>query len=292
MPGNLKGALLILLAGTLFTAESVLVRLLRDELPVSVITFIRCVAQLAFLAPIFWRRGFGFIRTDRIGLHILRGSFSLASWSGYYYGFAWLPLALATVLNFTSAIFVTMLAPLVLGERVGWRRWSATLAGFAGIVTIARPGEHAFDWTVMVALGSALAASGTVLSTKRLTDSERTETIMFWIGAVTTLGMLGPALWWWQWPQGIAWLWVALMAVIGPGSMWIYVNAIRHAEASVLAPFSYMRLIYALALGWLMFSEWPDAWSFVGMALIVGSAIYIARRELARARQARSAARA
>jgi drug/metabolite transporter (DMT)-like permease len=77
------------------------------------------------------------------------------------------------------------------------------------------------------------------------------------------------------------------MALVGPGSMWIYVNALRHAEASVLAPFSYMRLVYALAIGWLLFAEWPDAWSFVGMALIVGSAIYIAHREFVRAREAR-----
>jgi drug/metabolite transporter (DMT)-like permease len=290
LSGNLKGALLVLFAGMLFMAESVLVRWLKDDLPVSVITFIRCVAQLVFLAPVFWRRGLAVARTDRIGMHLVRGGLSLGSWVGYYYSFAWLPFALATVFNFTSAIFVTMLAPLVLGERVGWRRWSATLVGFLGIVAIARPGSLPLDWTVAAALGSALAASGTVLSTKRLSQTERTDTIMFWIGVVTTLGMLGPALWWWQWPRAEAWLLIALMSVFGPAAMWISVNAIRASETTVLAPFGYMRLIYAIAIGWLLFGEWPDGWSFAGMVLIVGSAIYIAHREFVRAREARAPA--
>jgi drug/metabolite transporter (DMT)-like permease len=286
LSGNLKGALLVLFAGMLFMAESVFVRWLRDDLPISVITFIRCLAQLAFVAPLFWRRGLAVARTDRLGMHLVRGALSLASWSGYYYAFAWMPFALATVFNFTSAIFVTMLAPLVLGERVGWRRWSATLVGFLGIVTIARPGALPLDWAVAAALVSALAASGTVLSTKRLSQTERTDTIMFWIGVVTTLGMLGPALWWWQWPRGEAWLWIFLMAAVGPAAMWLSVNALRISEASALVPFGYIRLIYALAIGWLLFGEWPEVWSFVGMVLIVGSAIYIAHREFVRAREA------
>ena len=285
----LNAAALSLAAAFLFVAETVFVKLLGDAVPVTTIMLVRSTGQLLWVVPALARRGPRVLHTARLLLHLARGLFSLISWALYYWSFQHLDLATATVLSFTSVMFVTALAGPVLGEVVRWRRWSATIIGFAGVAVIARPVGASVDPAVLAALVSALFGAGIVLTTKRLSNTERTDTIMVYIGLVTFSGSLPVALPWLTVPEPWQSGWLLLMALAGPAGMQLWISSFRLADATVLAPLSYVRLVFATAAGILLFDERPDGWTAAGAALIVASALYITQREaaLARARAGR-----
>ncbi|MDO9502071.1 DMT family transporter [Falsiroseomonas sp.] len=290
-----KAALLSVAAGFIFNLETTVVKAI-EGVPLATLVLARALGQLGWTLPALLRDP-TLPRTRALPMQIFRGMLSVVSWYTYYLAFSGLPLATATVLSFTSVLFVTALAGPVLGERVRWRRWSATLVGFAGVIAIVRPGGAgavALDWPLAAALASALMGAVIVLTTKTLARTERTGTIMFWIGVVAVSVALPVAL------PGLAWPgWgnlglLLLCAVCGPFAMHLWINALRMVDASVVAPISYVRLVFAAATGVLLFNEVPDAWLGFGAALIVGSALYITRREaqVARRRAAPLAANA
>ncbi|MCQ4158580.1 DMT family transporter [Roseomonas sp. GC11] len=272
-----RAALLTLAAAFLFNLETVMVKAMQD-VPSNTILLARALGQIAWVLPLVPREGLGILRTRQPLMQALRGVFSLACWGLYYAGFLHLPLATATTLSFTSVLFVTALAGPVLGERVGWRRWAATLVGFLGVLLVVRPGVLPLDWPLLASLGSAFFGAGIVLTTKALARTERTETIMLYIGLFTTLGSLPLALPGLAWP---GWTNAALLAgssILGPAGMHLWINALRLADASALSPISYVRLVFAALAGALLFHEAVDLWLAGGAALIVGSAIYITRQ--------------
>jgi drug/metabolite transporter (DMT)-like permease len=273
-----RAGLLAVASAFFFNLESVVVKAI-EGVPIATIVLARAVGQLAWAMPELARDPWGVMRTGQLRLNLLRGALSGISWYMYFLSFTMLPLATATVLSFTSVLFVTALAGPVLGEAVRWRRWTATLVGFAGVVAIVRPGAVEVGWPVAAAIGSAMLGAGIVLTTKMLARSERTVTIMFYIGLMTTLIALPVA-----WP-GLAWPgWrdvglLVLTGICGPFAMLLWIGALRLADASVVAPIGYVRLVFAAGFGVVLFSEMPDAWLALGAVLIVGSALYITRRE-------------
>lgn len=290
-----KAALLSVAAGFIFNLETTVVKAI-EGVPLATLVLARALGQLAWTLPALIRDP-TLPRTRALPMQIFRGLLSIVSWYTYYLAFTGLPLATATVLSFTSVLFVTALAGPVLGEKVRWRRWSATLVGFAGVVAIVRPGEAgavALDWPLAAALASAMMGAIIVLTTKTLARTERTGTIMFWIGVVAVAVALPVALPGLAWPGWTNFLLLLLCGICGPFAMHLWINALRMVDASVVAPISYVRLIFAAATGVLLFEEVPDAWLGLGAALIVGSAVYITRREaqVARRRAAPLAANA
>ncbi|MGK7863396.1 DMT family transporter [Falsiroseomonas sp. E2-1-a4] len=275
-----KAALLSVAAGFVFNLETTLVKAI-EGVPLATLVLARALGQLGWTLPALLRDP-TLPRTRALPMQIFRGLLSIVSWYTYYLAFTGLPLATATVLSFTSVLFVTALAGPVLGEKVRWRRWSATLVGFAGVIAIVRPGEAgavALDWPLAAALASALMGAVIVLTTKTLARTERTGTIMFWIGVVAVSVALPVALPGLAWPGWGNFFLLLLCAICGPFAMHLWINALRMVDASVVAPISYVRLIFAAATGVLLFDEVPDAWLGFGAALIVGSALYITRRE-------------
>ena len=282
-----QAALLAIAAGFVFNLETTLVKAI-EGVPLATMVLARSLGQLAWTLPALVRDP-SLPRTGALPMQLFRGLLSVVSWYTYYLAFAGLPLATATVLSFTSVLFVTALAGPMLGEKVGWRRWSATLVGFCGVVAIVRPGEAGaveIGLPLAASLFSALMGAVIMLTTKSLSRTERTGTIMFWIGVVSVSVSLPVAL------PGLAWPgWgnvglLALCGLCGPFAMQLWITGLRMVDASVLAPISYVRLIFAAATGVLLFREVPDWWLAVGTALIVGSALYITRRESMLARRA------
>lgn len=290
-----QAALLTVLAGFIFNLETTLVKAM-EGVPLATLVLVRAIGQIGWTLPALIRDP-TLPRTRALPMQLFRGLLSVVSWYTYFMAFSGLPLATATVLSFTSVLFVTALAGPVLGEKVRWRRWSATLVGFAGVLVIVRPGGAgavALDWPLAASLASALMGAVVVLTTKTLARTERTGTIMFWIGVVAlavSLPVALPGLAWPGWQNAVL---LALCGLSGPLGMHIWINALRMVDASVIAPISYIRLLFAAATGLLLFREMPDAWLGLGAALIVSSAIYITRREaqVARRRAAPLAAHA
>jgi drug/metabolite transporter (DMT)-like permease len=283
----LRAVGLTLAASFILNLEALIVKLVGPAVPVAMIVAMRSLAQLVWVAPALVRRGPDMFRTEHLWLHLLRGLLSLVSWSAYYFSFRELPMATATVLSFTAVMWTTALAGPILGEVVRWRRWSATLIGFAGVLLIVRPGVLPVGIATIAAIGSALCGAGITLATKRLAETETTDTIMLYIGIVTSSGAVPAAILDWSWLTVELWLVLLGMAALGVCGMFMWITALRLADASLLAPLTYTRLVFATVAGALLFDEAPDGWTIGGAALIVVSTLYITQREAQLRREGR-----
>ncbi|MCC7425713.1 MAG: DMT family transporter [Alphaproteobacteria bacterium] len=291
MTDTLRGAILVVVATLLFSIETVFVKMLAGEVPIAVLILLRSWAQLVWVLPSFARHGLRILRTDRLGLQLLRGFFSLFAWTAHYYAFSYLPISTATVLTFTSALFTTALAGPVLGEHVGWRRWSAAIVGFMGVLIVLRPGILPIGLPVLASLAAALLGCAIGLTTKALARTERTDTIMAYVGLVLVAGTTPVGVMEWVWPTPWQWLLLGTMAPLGALGLQLWIGGLRLGDASAYAPLQYLRLVYAEIAGVFIFTEYPDRWSIVGAMVVVASAAYITQREAMLARRARLAAR-
>jgi drug/metabolite transporter (DMT)-like permease len=198
-----------------------------------------------------------------------------------------MPIAQATTINSVSPLLVVLLSAPVLGEKVGLRGWLGVLAGFAGVLVVIRPGTGGFHPMAFVVIGSALCWSAAMLITKRMAASERGGTTVFWTAAsgLVVLSLLLPF-------QFTVPTWPALgltllVGVVASSGQWLTILAYRHAAASVLAPLSYMQLIWSTCLGFVVFHAVPDRWTLIGAVIIAGSGLYTVQRERLRLRASR-----
>lgn len=265
--------------GASFTGTSLLVRYLSDDMHPIQITFLRSVFGLVVLAPWVWRYGFGGMRTDRYALHAFRAVCSTGGAMSWFSAVSLMPLAEATSLAFTTPLFTTLGAALFLRERVGPRRWTAVVVGFVGVLVVLRPGAAPFGLGAALALVSAVCNAGVLLTVKALTRTERWETIALYQSTQMVALSLVPALFVWQWPdlmqvgQNFG---VALFATL---AQFFMVASFRAADASAVMPFDYVRLLFAAAVGYALFGEVPDAWTWVGASIVFVATVYSARAE-------------
>ncbi|MCG7363761.1 DMT family transporter [Roseomonas sp. ACRSG] len=288
--GNLRGALLMAVVAVLFCGEALFVRWFTDRgVPVTTQLLFRAGGQLAWVLPMMLAGGAALLRSRHVPLHVLRGSCSLATWALYYISLTKLDLATATVLSFTNVMVTTLLAGPLLREKVGAARWAGVLAGFAGVCLMLRPWEGAgLMMAAPLGVAAALAASltwcGLTVTTRMLTRTEGTGTIMGWVGLVTFTGILPAAAWGWQ-PVG--WLDLAMLvafAAFTPAIILLITEAFRFGEASAVGPFQYLRLPIAALFGWALYAEAPDAWGWAGSLVILAGAAVVSTAE-ARARR-------
>lgn len=284
LPGNVRGAILMSLGAVLFAVEVLFIRWMNDRgIPTTTQVFARSMGQLLWVLPLILGAGLAVFRTRRLGLHLFRGLASALTWGLYFLSFAFLDLATATVLSFTNVMFTTLLAGPVLRERVDAARWAGTLLGLLGVAIMLRPGADIPLLGALTALGAALAWCGITLSSRVLSRTERTETVVAWVGIVTSLCTLPFAIWGWA-PIGLGDAAVLLaFALFTPGIIWFVTEALRAGEASAVAPFQYLRLVVIMGFGWVLFAEVPDGWTLLGAAVILSGAVIITLREARRA---------
>jgi drug/metabolite transporter (DMT)-like permease len=213
---------------------------------------------------------------------VLRGLGTVASALFFISSLPFLPMADATAINFISPILITALAVLFLREQVGWRRWTAALVGLLGVLIVIRPGTGAFQMAALLPLLAAASWAGTAIVTRLMSGTDHPTTTLTY-SALVGLGVLTvmmPFVWvtptWTE--AGLA-LVMGLLSTAGHG---LVVLGYRHASASVVAPFSYVQLIWAGALGFLVFGSSPDQFTFLGAGIIVSSGLYTAYRERVR----------
>jgi drug/metabolite transporter (DMT)-like permease len=278
---NSRGALLMTLSGLTYSFVAAMVKDLSRPGGIDgfEITFFRAlfgfVALFPFLA-VAGRRGF---RTRHLDKHVWRGILGSVSVICAYLGIGKLALANYTALSFTKPLFAVILAFLVLREHVRWRRWAATVIGFIGVLVMIRPGADTFSPWAFLALGDAFAIALLITIVKRLPESETELVMMFYYGVIAILVSLPLALFFWTWPTPREWLLLAGIGALGALSQYLWILAFRAGEASAVAPFDYLRLLFAGMIGILLFSEYPDLWTIGGAAVVVASTVYIAQRE-------------
>jgi drug/metabolite transporter (DMT)-like permease len=279
LPGNARGALWMIASGIGFTFMALLIKLLGDRLDSFQIAFFRCLIGFLAILPFVAGYGLSSLRTRSLGIHLLRGIFGLVAMFSSYYAVAHMPLASYTALSFTKPLFSTVLAVIILREVVRWRRWSATLVGFVGVLVMVRPGAGTFDAAALFALADALSIAFLVTLVKRLPPGETTLVMLFYFGVFSTAAALPPAIVVWRAPALEEYAFLIGIGVLGVLSQSFWIRAYRAGEASVVSPFDYLRLLFAGLAGFLAFAERPDIWTLVGAAIIVVSTVYIARRE-------------
>lgn len=277
---NLKGALWLVASGFAATVMSVAIRELAPTIDSRMLAFIRsgfgALVALPWLLDGSWRR----LRFSRPWLHLSRGALMGVALNLGFYSIAVLPLTTATILFFLAPVFATALAGPVLGEQVGPRRWGAVAAGFLGAAIILRPGFGALELGMLAAVGSALCFSWSLMVTKILGPADGARSVLISSTVVSALVTLPIALPVWTLPVSLGpWLWIAALVGFSSIRMYADIRAYAVGEAGFLAPFSYLRLLFAAAAGWLLFREGLDLWTLLGGAVIVGATLYIAQRE-------------
>ncbi|MGZ5828907.1 MAG: DMT family transporter [Xanthobacteraceae bacterium] len=281
-----RGIALILASTVFLGASDITAKYLSATLPSIEIAWIRFLVFALIMVPAMVPGlPIHALRTSRPGFQLLRGMALLSSSLLFISGLRFLPIAEASATSFVSPLLVTALSIAFLGESVGLRRWSATAVGLIGVMIILRPGTSAFHPAAFFPLVSALAWAVTLIMTRMMSGQERATTTMTYssIAGVCILSVLVPFIW-----VAPSWQDILLGVLIGFAStagQWIVVLAFRYGDASVLAPFSYIQLLWASIFGFLIFGEVPDVWTVTGAVFIVGSGLYTAHRERVRRSQ-------
>jgi drug/metabolite transporter (DMT)-like permease len=270
---------LTIFAGLCFAGLSAQVKFLSTDLHSFVITFWRNFWGLFFMMPWLFRQGLGELSWPRIRMFTLRSALSLASMLLGFTSLSYLTLANATALSFTAPLFATILAALVLGETVRRRRWSATLVGFVGVLVVLRPGMSAIGIGEILALAGAFLTALVIIVVKQMSRTEPSNAIVAYMVLLLTPMSLVVALPFWGWPALSDWPFVIGMGLAGTVGHVCWTRAISIADASVVVPFDYVRLIFTIMIGIFAFAEQPDRYTLIGSAIIVLAGIYIARRE-------------
>jgi drug/metabolite transporter (DMT)-like permease len=279
LPPITRAACWVVLSGFCATFMNVIVREAATELHPFEITFFRCLFGFVVLVPWIVRAGAGALKTRKKVFYTLRGFVSLVSMLSWFYGIILVPLATATALNFTSPLFATLGAALVLNESVRLRRWSALAVGFVGVIVILRPGVEALDPYALLIVFSAMTGGMNVVTVKFLARTESPTAIVTYLMLFLTPLSLIPALFVWQWPSLVAIAWLVVLGALGTLSHLSMVRGYGLVDASACAPFEFLRLPFAAFLGYALFSEVTDLWTWIGAIAIAASAIYVARRE-------------
>jgi len=279
---------LFLGAGLCFSLLDTTAKYLVRDHALVLIVWARYAGQMAVVTPWAWRRGgHGFWRSNHLALQLVRSALLVTATLSFFAALRFLPIAEASAITFIAPVFVVLLSPWMLGERLRRSRLVAALAGFAGILILLRPGSSILHPSVSLLFLTALSSALFLMLTRKLTR-DGGHTTLFYSGLVGTL-VLAPFV-----PAAIgagAWsprdwvLFALLGALAGIGHAFL-TRALSLAPPSLLAPFTYMQILWATAAGYLVFDHWPDGWSFVGMAVIVASGLALAWQERRRARAA------
>jgi drug/metabolite transporter (DMT)-like permease len=291
LPANLRGGLWMALSALGFAVMAIFIKLLGARLDAFQLAFFRCLIGWLVILPFVLRRPWAAIRTDHLHIHAVRGGLGAVGMFCGYYAIAHMPLADFMGLSFSRPLFTLVCAVLLLGEAVGWRRWSATAVGFAGVLIMARPGSHGFNPATLFALGEACTVAFLSTLVKRLPARETVLGILFWYGMLSSAAAFLPTVFFfWTWPTAEEWLWLLAVGALGAFSHLCYIRSFRTGEASAVVAFDYLRLPFAGFVGWAFFAELPTRWTLAGAAVIVASTLYIMRREarVARAHHSRA----
>jgi len=220
------------------------------------------------------------LRTSFIKSHMVRSLLIVATTWTFFECLRYLELADAIAIAFAAPLFITAMSGPLLGEHVGWRRWTAVVIGFVGVVVALEPGRHGVSWGAVLALIAAITYAAGQLWLRPLAGREQGHNIIFYGTLFSGLIVLGPAIHEWKWPtQPLDWCLFLVQgscSTLGQISM---VRAFRVGEASLLAPFEYTALIWAGLFGYLFWGEVPTLQVLGGAVIIIGASLYIAHRE-------------
>ncbi|WP_333829022.1 DMT family transporter [Pararhodobacter sp.] len=288
---NLRGSLMMVAAMAGFAIEDALIKYLALTLPVGQIMVLIGLGGALIFGLIAHRQGYSlFVPEFARGAVLLRNLSEMLGAATFVTALVLAPLAAVTAILQAMPLAVTLGAALFLGEPVGWRRWSAILIGFLGVLLIVRPGSEAFDPASLLAVIAVFALSARDLATRRVATKVHSLQLSGWgFGMVAPAGLLlmlltrtAPVA-----PSPVEWGWLVATLSAGILAYAALVSATRLGDIAVTTPFRYSRLIFAMIIGLAFFGEIPDAMTLAGSALVVGAGLYTLWRQILLQRQRR-----
>lgn len=297
---SLVGIVCVILAVFAFTTQDMAVKWLSGDYPLHQIVFIRALIAVSITVGILvpLEGGYHILKTRRLRLHLLRGLVLVGANLTFFTGLTVLSLGEATALFFVAPLFITTLSVLLLGERVGPRRWGAVAIGLSGIIVMLRPGDEIFKMAALLPVAAAFCYALCTIITRKLGMAEKAATMTFFIqitfiivssgvglvagdgrysgGGYPPLEFLLRA---WIWPNFGDALIICSIGILNAGGSYLFSQAYRNAEAGLIAPFEYFAMPLAVFWGVFVWGDWPDGVTWVGITLICGAGLYIFYRE-------------
>lgn len=279
-PDNIRGGLWLILASAFFTIMAALVKHIGTSLHVTEILFFRQVFMILLALPVIIRDFPGVLYTARPDLQLMRLAFALGAMLMGFTAVIHLPLADATTIAFSRTFFITIFAIIFLHEIVGIRRWSAIVIGFVGVLVVAHPeGVGSFNIYGLLAIGGAACAGIVMVLIRILSRTDRPVTILAYQAIGIGLLMTPAAILFWKMPTLEDMILLLALGVVSSLGQMCNIFGFRAGEASAIAPFDYMRLLFAVLIGYLVFNDWPAPHVFAGALIIVSASAYTMHRE-------------
>ena len=253
---------------------------LSSDLPVLQITWARYFFTVAFTLPImffFFRKNL--VWTDKPKLQLIRGLILLTANVCFFYSISIISLAKALTLAFIAPLIVTAFSPIFLGEKVGFKRWSAVIIGFIGSMVVIRPGFVEINLASLAALGTGVMYGFYLIITRKLSSSDNPLLTLLLTGVVGAIIISFVMPFVWVKPTLNQWSMMAAIGIFACIGHLFIILSLRYADASKLAPFSYFEIVTNIIIGYYFFSDFPDNWTFLGLFIIIFSGVYISRRE-------------
>ena len=276
----MKSILLMVLSMLIIPFNDGIAKALTARYPVAEIVWGRYLFHFLLLLPLVaWKNGLASMKPKRIWLHLLRGAFTVFATFFFFWALSTLPMADTLALMFCYPLFITALSSVFLGEQVGLRRWGAVCAGMIGALIIIRPGGELFQWSSLLGVAAGLSMACYWIVTRRVAGSAPPLVAAAYaaIFGVIAMPILLPDGW--VVPTLAHVGMVAAMGAIAAICHILMVNALDLGRASVLAPFAYTEIIMATTIGYVVFGDFPDTFTWIGIAIVIGAGVYISLRE-------------
>jgi drug/metabolite transporter (DMT)-like permease len=280
LPATVRGLLWSVAAGALFVVLNAFLRGLTLELSAFQTQFLRYLVGLVVMTPFIMRSGLLAFRPNNFGGQFMRGGVHTAGLCLWFLAIPHITLADATAIGFTTPIFIMVGAALVLHEPMRWERWLAAAIGLAGVLLVVAPKlDGGGGWYILLMLLSAPVFAASFLLTKSLTRTDTAGVIVVWQSITVAIFSLPLAIAGWQWPTPLQWGIFALAGVLGSAGHYCLTRSFSVADISATQSVKFLDLVWATAVGWLLFADIPSQWTLAGGLVICGSTVWIARRE-------------
>jgi drug/metabolite transporter (DMT)-like permease len=284
LPSPLRGIALMVLSVAIFSVMDALVKLLAQTYHPFQVAFFRGLCAMMPIGVMVAASGGPRLLVTRHPLgHLLRSVVGVGALLLFFYAFAHMKLADVVAVSFAGPLFVTALSVPLLGEQVGWRRWSAVAVGFVGVLLVVDPGTIHQDPMALTALAATLFYALSLIVIRKLSATESNAAIVFYYSLSVALvcGAMLPFIWTQPTPLHLALL--VMVGLLGGTAQYVMVEAFRWAPVSVLVPFEYSAILWSLLFGYFGFGEKPEPQMLLGVAIIVASGLYVLHRETQRA---------
>ena len=258
---------------------NIFIRKAAENLHILEVVFLRNLLAFIVMLPILKSTGLVAIKMNNTKLFFMRGFFGAIGMLAGFTSLTLIPLAQATAISFSKPIFVTIGATIFLGEIIKARRIAAIIIGIIGMLIIGQPGVNSFSFGIILAIFGALAHSLHALIVKKLTLTDTPQAIVTWMVIILIPITFIPAIPVWEWPSFETWLYLWGIAIVGTLAHFLWTKSYSMADITSLEPIAFIKLPIMALIGWMIFSEIPGAWTWVGGLIIFMSTIYISHRE-------------